>query len=180
MPAVGIIYGEQSGIIRRFIHVDRAEELAGHQGVGESILVVDGKDIEKDGKPDLHRGVELVRKKRGKDADNSCMAVVDKSGVVMALISADPILDAVKDHDLIEAYAPEVVPGVTFDKDAGIFIAPVVVVPAHQRPLFDEEMKPVLDAKGEPVMVDVPEEIKGGPIAKPVKADAATEEAVAQ
>lgn len=128
MSVVAIIYGEQSGIIRRFIHAARIEELAGHYGKGESIVILDAKEIEQSGKPDLYRGMEIVAEKRGKPAEDSrCIVIDNDSGEIVSVLLADPVLDVMPGKSLLQNAKAE--PGWKLD-DKGEYAASVDVADA--------------------------------------------------
>ncbi len=124
MP-VAIVYGEESGIIRRFVHADRIEELSGHYGKGESIIILDANEIEKKGKPDLYSGIKLVAEKRGKPAEEArCLVINHDSGEIETVIQADPILDTLPAKTLYQH--ADAAPGWKLD-DKGEYVAPAVV-----------------------------------------------------
>lgn len=94
---VGIVYAAKSGILRRYIYPTDDAELAQpwHVGQGEAMLVVDQKVIS--GPQDIW--IELSAH-LGKVIPDATCAVLDKAGVVVGTVMADPALDMVVGHDL--------------------------------------------------------------------------------
>jgi hypothetical protein len=93
--AVGVIYGAQSGIVRRIILPDPGQDLQGHVGPGEALLMLP------DGAPsDVISATAAVAQATGKRIPSSCCEVVDAQGVVVAVIAADPVLDRIDGHNL--------------------------------------------------------------------------------
>lgn len=116
-----IVYGTASGAVRRII-VDENDRLdpAVHAGPGESAIVVD-KPI--DQRADVHFARRAVEAAIGKPSPDLKSAIVDKDGLVIAVVPADPALDDVPGHDLVEAYHAEIAPGDTYHKPSGLFHA---------------------------------------------------------
>lgn len=114
--SIGIIYGADSGIVRRIVIPDEDAQLAGHVGPGEALLT-----IPRAAPHDVISVTAAVAKATGKDIPDSRCAVIDKAGVVVEMIHADPALDAVDGHDLATCYAKEVSVGATYDAKTGLF-----------------------------------------------------------
>ena len=93
--AIGIIYGAQSGIVRRIVIPDHDSELQGHVGPGEALLILP------DGMPsDVHSATDAVAIATGKRVPSNRCEVVDAQGVVRGVIAADPMLDYLPGHTL--------------------------------------------------------------------------------
>lgn len=112
-------------MIRRIIVADDESMLDGrHAGPGESLLIADWNGA------DLFAARAAVKAATGVDPPDHACAVVDpKDGLVVAVICADPTIDAVEGRSLVAAY-PGVFEGCTYDKVTDTFTAPVVSVPA--------------------------------------------------
>jgi hypothetical protein len=94
MPSIGIVYGEQSGIVRHIIIPDND---AGLRNVvlqpGEAIVAVDRLKFKK-GSPDTNDAIAAVEEVRGKPSDDPRCVVVDAKGVVVDVLLADPLIDS--------------------------------------------------------------------------------------
>lgn len=94
MPSIGIVYGEQSGIVRQIIVPDND---AGLRSValqpGEAIVAVDRLKF-KNGSPDINDAIAAVEEVRGKPSDDPRCVVVDAKGVVVGMLLADPLIDS--------------------------------------------------------------------------------------
>lgn len=94
---IGVIFGQESGIIRRFIHADDESTLGQHVGQGEALLVVPADEVKaadaRDA-PALDKALALVEKARGKPSYDSRAVLVDDTNKVVAVIHADPLLDS--------------------------------------------------------------------------------------
>lgn len=103
-PAAMIVYGEQSGIVRRIVTTDKSvTKLAGHYGPGESIIICNADEVIRGGMPDLPRAVSMVEAKRGKPcADSRCVVLNDKTGAIERSISADPAMDHLPGKTLVQ------------------------------------------------------------------------------
>jgi len=117
MP-IGVIYGEQSGIVRRIILPDNGvQELQQHVGPGEALLVLP------DGVPaDLYSATAAVAEATGKTIPLARCAVVDARDNVVALICADPLLDMLDGHDLVTCPHDYIAVGDKYDRAQASFI----------------------------------------------------------
>jgi hypothetical protein len=141
---VAIVYGEQSGIVRRFVHVTAVldgegrpdivatvGQLAGHYAPGESIIILDDEEIivlTAQGRvPDLPYAQQLVAEKRGKIADgNRCLVINNDTAEIEGVIPADPIIDSLPNKTLYQHETAN--PGWEVD-ETGEFAAPVIDQP---------------------------------------------------
>lgn len=134
MPVVAIIYGRESGIIRRFVACDSLAELGAgkHYGDGEEMMLLPPDDVMKRApgeapKPDLYRAMDLVAEKRGAPAETArCLVIDQQSGEVESVIMADPILDWLADKTLYQHDDADV--GYVLDED-GEFQKPAEIEP---------------------------------------------------
>lgn len=103
MPKVAaIVYGEQSGIVRRIVVSDNGVSgLSGHYGPGESIIIVNDDEVTKFDPekkrviPSLDECYALVVEKRGKPSEiDRCVIIDDATGAIEAVVLADPYLEA--------------------------------------------------------------------------------------
>lgn len=101
MRASAIVFGEESGIVRRICVSDSVDELLRAIGIGqgEAVLIVDPADIADDRLndrfvPDLATCYALVEDRRGKPSESDRTVIIDqKSGEITAVIMADPVID---------------------------------------------------------------------------------------
>src|SRR5262245_34897245 len=94
MP-IGVVYGAQSGIVRRIILPDSGQDLQGHVGPGEALLMLlDGA------RSDVHSATAAVAQATGKTIPSSRCEILDADGKVMGQISADPLLDRIDGYTL--------------------------------------------------------------------------------
>jgi hypothetical protein len=127
MRAAAIIYGEASGIVRRLVVADSVQELAGHYGPGEAIIILSPDEVLANGLPDAVAMAALVADKRGKPADQGRVVVFDDAtGDIETVLAADPIIDALPGKTLYQH--PEASSGWQVD-ETGELVAPVVVEP---------------------------------------------------
>lgn len=112
---LGVVYGTQSGQLRRIIAPDNDDDLkrVTYTGPGESMIIVSkGEDV-----------IAAIAKAAGKTPTQPLAAVIDKTGKVISVIVADPLLDKVPDGELVQAF-PGVKAGQTYDRKRGVFVAP--------------------------------------------------------
>lgn len=94
MASIGIVYGEQSGIVRQIIIPDRDSELRNVVlQSGEAIVAVDRLKF-KNGSPDTNDAIAAVEEVRGKPSDDPRCVVVDAKGIVVGMLLADPLIDS--------------------------------------------------------------------------------------
>jgi hypothetical protein len=78
------------------------EDMPGQVREGESILLVEAADILVDGSPTEELIVAKIAEAIGRQPLSSRCAVVDPQGVVVNVISADPVLDVLPGFTLIQ------------------------------------------------------------------------------
>lgn len=145
MSSYGIIYAANSKAVRRIVVSDDPNyDYSLHVGPGEAHIVADKKQGS-----DVFAARAAVEAATGEKSLEPLCAVIDKSGVVVKMMMADPELDAIEAHELIRAYA-DVAEGHTYDKASDTFIAPIVTIKVS-----DELGKPEKDVQ------------VGGPVPKP-------------
>jgi hypothetical protein len=122
MSVAAIVYGAGSGNVRRLVVADRVQQLAGHYGPGEDIIILDADEVMASGLPDQAAMVALVQAKRGKPADEGrCIVIDDQSGEIETTTLADPLIDALSGKTLYQH--SEASPGWEVD-ETGEFVAP--------------------------------------------------------
>lgn len=130
MKVAAVVYGEQSGILRRIVVTDEGiEKLAGHYGKDESIIILNADEVMKSGVPDLPAAIALVEKKRGKPSENDRCIVVDPVLGIERVIKADPAIDTLLGKEIIQDPTAEV--GWTKDT-SGKYVPPSVAAPAEE------------------------------------------------
>lgn len=115
MRLAGIIYGSDSGIVRRIVVADTLQELAVNaprESSGESMATYDASTLIVDQAPDADVPNELpdlaaaqafVDARRGVAAEVATCAVIDDAtGDVVSVIQADPNLDEVNGATLYQ------------------------------------------------------------------------------
>lgn len=123
-PAAMIVYGEQSGIVRRIVMTGKSvTDLAGHYGPGESIIICNAEEVVRNGTPDLPRAVAMVAAKRGKPAEKArCVVLNDKTGEIEKVIAADPAMDRLPGKTLVQHASADV--GWMRDAGTGEYVEP--------------------------------------------------------
>lgn len=138
MRVSAIIYGADSGIIRRIVVSDALDELSAHAqcAAGEALLIVDPATVglDQSGVPDLALAAQLVAEARdGASAETATCAVIDHdSGEIVAVIQADPTLDSVPDATLYQA--PDAMIGGTLDENGDVLLPPSAVIDPNPAP----------------------------------------------
>lgn len=115
-----IIYGAQTGIIRRIVWTDQPETLTDHVEEGEAILKAPDWIFVKDETlgmvPDLDLITTYLTETTGIVPElGRCVVIHDGTGEVVDAIMADPTIDAIEGHTLFQDAAG--VPGSTPDQD---------------------------------------------------------------
>lgn len=103
--ATAIIYGTQSGIIRRIVVTDEPSTLAAHSGSGESMLVAPDAAItyNPQGLPDLDLVQTYLTGATGIEPEPArCVVIDDNTGEVVDAIMADPLLDKIEGYTLFQ------------------------------------------------------------------------------
>lgn len=103
--ATAIIYGTQSGIIRRIVVTDEPHTLAEHPGPGESMLVAPDAAItyNPQGLPDLDLVKAYLTGATGIEPEPArCVVINNETGEVVHAIMADPLLDKIEGHTLFQ------------------------------------------------------------------------------
>ena len=105
--ATAIVYGAQTGIIRRIIWTDQPETLNDHVGAGEAILKAPDWVFVKDESvgmvPDLDLVTIYLTETTGIVPElGRCVVIHDQSGEVVDAIMADPMLDSIEGHTLFQ------------------------------------------------------------------------------
>jgi hypothetical protein len=97
MQVAAIIYGAQSGIVRRIVVSDSLKELAAPSKPepGEDVIIVTPDEATKGGLPDMPACIALVEAKIGKPAENARCIVVNDKGEIETVILADPAIDVI-------------------------------------------------------------------------------------
>lgn len=100
---IGIVYGIKSGSLRRWIIPDNDTDLilSHPTSPGEAMLIVDGNLIPKDvnlATPFIESAIQRVT---GKKPITTVCDIVDKLGVTIGSIQADPDIDSVPDCVLV-------------------------------------------------------------------------------
>lgn len=128
MPKVGIVYGTDSGALRRIILPDSDEQLNSQSwtGNGESFLALEYKDGEILTPADIDAALEGIL---GKTPPKILCAVVGADNVVKRVIAADPAIDSIPGHSLVVAHSKEIVPGCIYDVATEKFTVPARNVP---------------------------------------------------
>lgn len=95
MRVAAIIYGAQSGIVRRVVVSDSLDELAAPSkpDPGEDCIILDPEEVLKNGLPDLPRCNALIEAKIGRPVESARCIVVNDKGEIEAAIMADPAID---------------------------------------------------------------------------------------
>lgn len=134
MPATtfGTVYSTGSKMVRRIILPDDDKELlnGNHVGPGETMLVSPmryslGLPLDPH---DLATCKSLVKQATGVTPPDASCAVVDQTNTVVAVIMADPAIDAHSAGQLIHCYSPAIGIGCTYDPITKLFSAPGRVV----------------------------------------------------
>lgn len=86
--AIGIIYGADSGALRRVVVPDNDASLSAHVGTGEALLTVPRKDIKTPADIDA-----ALLKATGKDPTPTPVVILGADDTVEELLLADPIID---------------------------------------------------------------------------------------
>jgi hypothetical protein len=94
--ATGVIYGEQSGIVRRIVVTDNEASLAGHLAAGEALLI-----LPNGARHDLYSATAAVALATGKRIPSNRCRIVDRGGREWGMIAADPLLDKLDGYDLV-------------------------------------------------------------------------------
>ena len=138
---IAVVYGTQSGIMRRVIVPSRDKDLDDPAlvGPGESMLVMKGKDA-----PNMTAAKGALVKHLGFIPHSGRTAVISMDGVVENVIIADPALYSIPDKILVLC-GDDVEPGMTHDDKDGF-----KEIPPEPDP--DEEVPPVSSEPG----VDAP------------------------
>lgn len=151
MPAtqIAIYIATESKMIRGVLVPDSDEQLTlCRTPAGETMLIVpafNGGLFDERGVPDpanYQYVIDQVVKATGVTPPDPRCAVVDQSGVVEAMICADPAIDSVTDRELIQAYHPEIAVGCLYDRQSREFTVPAKVIPAS----VDKQGKSVAEA----------------------------------
>jgi len=135
----GIIYAEEGKSIRRIVVSDDPNyDYALHVHEGEALLTADARKGR-----NLHAARRAMREALAVDPPEPLVAKVDATGLVTAMIMADPALDTVEGHTLIPAYAGVGI-GQTYDEATDSFIVPEQIIPAGEGPAgpYDEQVIP--------------------------------------
>lgn len=110
--SIAVIYGAQSGIIRRFVQTDEPDNLADHVGEGEALLTVDDSvlQIQENGTamPSLEVAAQAITAATGIVPELARCLVIDQSGDVVNVIMADPSIDSVEGHTLFQDLSGDV------------------------------------------------------------------------
>jgi hypothetical protein len=137
--AYGIIYAEEGKSVRRIVVSDDPNYDYGiHVHEGEALLLGDpvlGRD--------LHAARLALWDAFAIDPPEPLVAMVDATGLVTAMIMADPVLDAVEGYALIPAYAGVAI-GQIYDEATDTFWVPETTIPAGVGPggPYDEQIIP--------------------------------------
>jgi len=135
----GIIYADVGKSVRRIVVSDDPNyDYEIHVHEGEALLIGDGSLGR-----DLIAARRAMREALAVDPPEPLVALVDATGLVAAMVMADPALDAVEGHTLIPAYAGVGV-GQTYDAPTDTFWVPETTVPAGVGPAgpYDEQVIP--------------------------------------
>ena len=97
---IGIIYGAESGSIRRVINVLDEAAFDGHLCEGEALLKSDDS-IFQDGLPLLDVVKALVEQEIGRPSLDSRCVLLDSDFTVTGVVQADPLLDSIEDAVII-------------------------------------------------------------------------------
>lgn len=131
MRVAAIIYGAESGILRRIVVSDSLEELAAPSApdAGEEVIICDPSDVEwvkQNGAelPDLASCIAMVEAKRGKPSESARCIVVNDKGEIEAAVMADPAIDAIGDRKALYQH-PEATSDWKLSVDSGEFEKPV-------------------------------------------------------
>lgn len=103
MRVAAIIYGAESGIVRRIVVSDTLKELAvpSIPGKGEDVIILDPDEVLKWSVslkrevPDLAECIALVEAKRGKPSESARSIVVNDKGEIETALMADPSVDVI-------------------------------------------------------------------------------------
>lgn len=140
----GIVYGDVSGIIRRYI-LDVEDEghvaaLMLHIGPGEKMLVVDQKQLPPSA--DALPGLDLIETLRGKPSENPRCVVIDHAtGDIKSVVMACPVLDGQNHQD--ETLFQHAEAGVDWKLDEkGDYVPPKVEVRQATGAEIAETMRP--------------------------------------
>lgn len=120
MAIPAIIYGRETGIVRRIVSCDSAAEVYRLQlAEGEAVLVPpDGADLSPAG------CATLIGTQIGKAPEDSrCIVIDGASAEIVSVIEADPTID-VPGPGLTLFQEPEAVPGWQPDPETGAFVPP--------------------------------------------------------
>lgn len=118
---IGIVVSARNSIIRRYVHVtDDSEFVNGLCDQGEVLAFVPVGPYQS-GEAWRQAVCAAVEGVTGKyPADPRC-AVIDGTGAVVGIISADPEIDSMPERSLAFAYSPLVGVGCTYDPASQLF-----------------------------------------------------------
>jgi len=129
MANYGVVYGAESSIVRRIVVSDDPDyDYSQHVQEGEAFVLADTKNG-----MDVFAARAAVQAATRAVAADGLTALVDASGLVTAMIMADPVLDTVEGRDLIPAYDGVAI-GQTYDRNTGTFWVPETIIPAGVGP----------------------------------------------
>lgn len=125
MPTA-IVYGAETGIIRRIIVTDDPSSIPDHAGDGERYLVVSDAVLVRQENgvvlPALDLAYQALKDATGIEPDcYRCLVIEDGTGDVKDVICADPTLDSIDGHTLYPDWDGG--PGYTPDEN-GNFVNP--------------------------------------------------------
>lgn len=129
-----IIYGQQSGVVRRIVVCDSLNELlgGGHVGPGEAMLMVNpGMSLTAAKVPDLAACRAMVAAHTGGPSpDSRCVVISNDTLEIETVAMADPTLDAIPGKTL--ALHPDALPGWKRDPKTGAYVEPTstTLIPA--------------------------------------------------
>ena len=130
MRVSSIIYGADTGIVRRIAVSDTLDDLAkvSECGPGEALIIVDPATVglDQSSVPDVALAQQIVQQERaGAVGETPTCAVIDNtSGEIVAVIQADPTIDSLPDATLYQA--PGAMIGGTLDENGDV-VPPVAV-----------------------------------------------------
>lgn len=103
---IGIIYGEESGQIRRIVAPASGNFTVTYHGKGEAILVVDAKGLNT-----IDAIKAFLQKATGKDPEPKPAAILASDGTIEAVIKADPAIDAPPAGKRLMSVSDDAAPG---------------------------------------------------------------------
>lgn len=144
MRVAAIIYGAESGIVRRIVVSDSLAELAAPStpDKGEDAIILGPDEVLRGGVPDLEACIALVEAKRGKPSESARCIVVNDKGEIEAVVMADPTVDVIEPTKALYQHV-DATPDWKMDEATGEYVKPVEAQPVDEMPV-----DPIVAEKG--------------------------------